>query len=754
MTQYSSQTQTALLRWVNTFDTRRKAATLQDLQDGVVLGQILEQMLAPEFNSSSLAQHPSTLEENKQNLETVYRGLASFLRDDIPALAPSPSKFRAITENPDDNKMCEFLTSFLIAACLGSLSKTYVPKIMELDIAAQGEIAKIIGHMNQLRMETESNRTPSQEDPIDLHTFRDPDLMEEELDQTKKNLDMVKKQNADLQSRIDKLLDSREALLQDLRNAQDELSAHKRTRGADATTAIRDLRNEIREKIVEIDRLEDMVQKETVRSARLEKENEGLRLKAERTKDLEDKITMLDHDTKLQQQHIKGLENYRKKAQDLTAIQQRNRILDEQIIQLEQDLRDFEDVKALNRKLQKEIEEKSRVLATNEQEIIFTIQSKNVLQDANEELKRRVDFLESRRQLDESRIRDLQEQLQLGDVALPGSESPDASTSKFNLEQELESTADPAIALRLELSRLKAENSLLRNNMTVASENERLRTELDSSNEKVIHYRLKCTEAMEKHAVIQEQINALVNSMTAEGDSVFINMRKDFLETTREVEKLRKQVQDLEADAADRERELIHIKTDLNAIGDEQSSALAALKSSDELISDSLKTELDATRARLSNKTFELDQMKEQLMGALISKDMIRKKLDEALAAAVPNGPLTPDDAPKGKKEDAEKIEKLRAALKQKQLEKAEQDKYSLQRRLKVAESGGANAEQKAKNEQTIKTLLRENAMISTAWYDLTGRLQTNNVVLQRRHDAPKSWLNKQRQLVNATPRR
>ena len=54
-----------------------------------------------------------------------------------------------------------------------------------------------------------------------------------------------------------------------------------------------------------------------------------------------------------------------------------------------------------------------------------------------------------------------------------------------------------------------------------------------------------------------------------------------------------------------------------------------------------------------------------------------------------------------------------------------------------------------AASDHMIKNLQRENALIATAWYDLTSRLQSNHVVLQRRHDAPKSWLNKQRQLVN-----
>ncbi|PON16391.1 hypothetical protein C2W62_18720 [Candidatus Entotheonella serta] len=54
-----------------------------------------------------------------------------------------------------------------------------------------------------------------------------------------------------------------------------------------------------------------------------------------------------------------------------------------------------------------------------------------------------------------------------------------------------------------------------------------------------------------------------------------------------------------------------------------------------------------------------------------------------------------------------------------------------------------------AATDQVIKNLQRENALIATAWYDLTSRLQSNHVVLQRRHDAPRSWLNKQRQMVN-----
>jgi protein HOOK3 len=730
MTQYSPLTQVALLKWANTFDTRRKAETLQDLRDGIILGQILEQMLAPEFHASSLILTPQSENDNRQNLETVYRGLATFLRTDNPLLAPSPSEFRAIAENPTDNALCDFLSAFLTAACMGSLAQIYVPNILTLDGQTQGEIAKIISQKTELKSDREKAEDEPQQDDvdpdIDIHALRDPELMAEELEQMKGKVEILKKQNADLQSRLDKLLDTREAMLQDLRLAQDELTTLKRARGSDASSAIRDLRNEIREKMAEIDRLEDLLEKETARSTRFEKENESLRVKADRLKDLEDKVTVLEHETRQQQQMIKGLENYKKKAQDLTVIQQRNRALDEQILQLEQELRNFDEVKAQNLRLQKEIEEKVKVLSNNEQEIIYTLQSKNVLQETNEELKRKVEYLESRRQLDESTIRELQEQLQLGDIPQPGSESPGASTAKFNLEQELETTADPTVALRLEVQRLKAENGLLRNNMTVASENERLRSELDSASQKVEHYRVKCTEAMEKHAVAQEQITALVTNATGEGlvrfihsalavdssfrllmpgyfrDAAFVNMRRDLLAATRDLEKLRKRLQELERDAADRERELLRLRTDrmlqdpvsrsaqpsspsalnrdlanhlgvalaVDAIGKEQTEALAALKSSDELISESLRTELEATRRQLGQKGFELDEMKEQLMGALVSKDKVQKRLDDALASTTTTTAGqqagAQEEQAKGRKEDSEKIEKLKAALRQK----------------------------------------------------------------------------------------
>ncbi|KAI9889086.1 MAG: hypothetical protein M1814_005810 [Vezdaea aestivalis] len=72
-------------------------------------------------------------------------------------------------------------------------------------------------------------------------------------------------------------------------------------------------------------------------------------------------------------------------------------------------------------------------------------------------------------------------------------------------------------------------------------------------------------------------------------------------------------------------------------------------------------------------------------------------------------------------------------------------------------ESLGRLAETETEQEQSVQderyaNLLRENALLTTAWYDVTSRLQLKDVVLHRRNEAPRSFLNKQRQALNAKP--
>ncbi|KAK7751518.1 hypothetical protein SLS62_006605 [Diatrype stigma] len=110
-------------------------------------------------------------------------------------------------------------------------------------------------------------------------------------------------------------------------------------------------------------------------------------------------------------------------------------------------------------------------------------------------------------------------------------------------------------------------------------------------------------------------------------------------------------------------------------------------------------------------------------------------------AAAFPTRRITNDgpSRPASRASQGSRLSKWLGELKNRELE----------RTLKAVRAGAEAGAQKAQSDQVIKNLQRENALITSAWYDLNSRLQSNHVVLQRRNDMPKSWLNRQRVMVN-----
>ncbi len=59
-----------------------------------------------------------------------------------------------------------------------------------------------------------------------------------------------------------------------------------------------------------------------------------------------------------------------------------------------------------------------------------------------------------------------------------------------------------------------------------------------------------------------------------------------------------------------------------------------------------------------------------------------------------------------------------------------------------------APQETSAQDRFYIQNLEPELKLIGSAYHDLAGRLQMNNVVLQRRAEAPRSWLGRQRRAI------
>jgi protein HOOK3 len=620
----------------------------------------------------------------------------------------------------------QFLSAFVSAACLGDLAKTYVPAIMKMERADQREIMAIIQkkqvQIKDAEARAQLNGSAHATEPLDSfddYTVspapRDPDLAQEaELARLSKELDTLRKQNADLLTRNEQLQMSREEVVQDLQIAQRERDVLRKTNETDASAIIRKLEAEKREEEHLIDTLQAQIEDDRIEKLKLRNELEVFRAKAEKAEELSDQVKELLHERDTLSSKLKQAEWYKKSAEEAKITEQRNRELETQNHELREQVQEFDKMRADNEALKYTCQQYRKQMETYEREKFDDQSIKINLKEENESVKLERQILQDQLRVSEEQIKDLQERLQVSASSIPA--SPGASGLISNLEQELQTTSDPAARYRLEISRLEAENKLLKNNMGVGAENERLRIDLDIAKKKENLLSLKYNEVYERYIVAQEQVKALVSQGAGKGlvnpsktalkygrpvvltleyrrDELFDSKHSDILSKSAELERAQAELQKLKAEVGDKERELTLVKTDcelrtlravsrettndldtVNAVGQESIDALEVLKSSDQLVSASLMTELDATRKQLEEKRIDFEQVQQQLMDALLSKDKIRQQLDETKAAGLPlstSPSLAPEqgataDQKVAKKEDAEKTEKLKTALKTK----------------------------------------------------------------------------------------
>lgn len=108
---------------------------------------------------------------------------------------------------------------------------------------------------------------------------------------------------------------------------------------------------------------------------------------------------------------------------------------------------------------------------------------------------------------------------------------------------------------------------------------------------------------------------------------------------------------------------MLSLQADLSAVQKDSIAALYELKNTDKLISTSLTGELDRQREETSYITNERDALKSQLIEALLANDKLRKESDENKDLHDVTVSSTDVDGSEAARKAAEKVEKLRARL-------------------------------------------------------------------------------------------
>ncbi|KAJ3958578.1 hypothetical protein N0V92_004851 [Colletotrichum tropicale] len=734
---YSESAQAALVQWANTFPLDKKADSINDYLDGILLSQVLQD-LDPSFDANT----------SEGPLYNVYKGIHRLVYRECPGLVGKvkSADIRPRAREAQPEAIAQLIAVLFAIAMLGSNNERYVMRITK-DISDKSVLMQLQRITQDMKQAMEEADAADLDDTSDAtHEGHDADLaMEADNIRLRSELDKRGKLLADMETRLGHLQESYDDLKDEVVAKGRELEAFHSAQDGAGKEVIRSLELKLREQDELIANQEAQAEDDRIAKERLQSEVSALKAKTQKLEALDDEVKELRFKNEELSRKANMVERYKQKleAQSTLSKEMDNLLYEKE--QMQRDLIEYEKVLKRNQALEQTNEQYASKLRDYELQYVELDAQRRALHDDTMQLRARLQSLDAQRLSDERLISELQEQIATG--AGSSAMSPDAASAGFSLEQELDSAGSSAPPnLSLEVSRLKAENNLLRSGMGSASENARLRQELEDERRQRERLQSTYNETFEKHQLAEAQVSALIGG--GGENEVLANLKIQVAQMTHELQAEKRKLTEVQAQLADKDRELLSARTDLSAVAKDSVTALEELKSTDQLISASVREELEAARLQIRNLSADLENRQSSLINALLEKDKLRKELDEAK-----EGRQDGAESSEVSQKREDKIEKLRARLKerQSQLEKSEQEKYDLQRKLKAAEGGEAAAAQKAASDQIIKNLQRENALIATAWYDLTSRIQSNHVVLQRRNEVPKSWLGKQRQMVNGT---
>ena len=692
------------------FDLDRSAESLEQLTSGFVLASILHE-LDREFDPSHLETSTSTTKylTNKRNLQTVYKGLFRFIRRQIPELSCQAKKYdyHSMADNPDAqgmsqvdfpsrrsiflnwdlaNSSFQLLAVMISAAALGPENQKYIPRIQNnLDRDTQTEIMQI------LRIVQQDIAASKDDDDLDeaidaVMEARDIDLIVEEQNAAlRQQLEATKKNLSDYITRLEHLQLSHEELRYEKEKNDRELEVLRKATqdGASNAETVKMLEGQVHEQMEIIARYEETIHTHGKVKSQLEAEVQRLTQKSIQAEELRDQVTEWKHKAEDFEKKANTADRYKQKLESQQHLVKEVQNLQYERAELQEQLRSLMDDKDRYARTRKAEDELTKMITQSEQHLWDERNQKSQLIRDVASLEEELMRLKNQRSHDESFIQDLQEQLQQGGGAAPQSE-PTAGLG-LNLEDELNNAADDTQTnVPLELSRLRAENDLLRRTMGSTGDAAVVRRELDEEKSQRERLQQNFNEIFEKHAVAQSQIEALMENMTGEGlvktidqamargplhplsssfyrTQAFSNLRTENVRVTDELEKARKRITELETLSGDQARELLTLRTDFSAVEKDSVEVLEQLKSTDKLVSNSLQDELARMREKYKFATSERDAQKSQLVEALLAKEQLRK--DVAEGKDLQEAAAKDADVSEAVKKEGDKIEKLRARL-------------------------------------------------------------------------------------------
>ncbi|KEQ98911.1 hypothetical protein AUEXF2481DRAFT_383868 [Aureobasidium subglaciale EXF-2481] len=702
----------ALLKWIQAFHTTRKVEGWEDLQDGQVLWDILQDIDPGYFQDDlpeSLAKTQDHWIPRWQNLKHVNRLVTSYIRDssgsienptgshdpDLKAIAMDASAkdtimllktmLRAAMYSPESNQRMGRLivglgpeVAVIIAAAIKEMEDT---DTLQTDVADRSEY--------ETTPETSTPAEPLSEKPavtkpatgrLSFGTSgqRDPELeQEEKLIQAYKAIKDLENNNAKAVTELEELRQDKEELQQ----AFDAFKYEVENQGRKAAE-----NDDLKEMQLKTERDRDYIAEleaelETLRdkSQAQERQIERYKTDTDAKQKLRDDMQLLraERDDLLQKTRMN--ENLKKKIQALQDQEKTSSILREDLRTANDRLQDLDRLKEQCAALQKANAENLKLIANGEQEIFDQKTTRKRIEHEFKVLTQKWEAAKERQVKDHESITELENKLQTLEI---GGSSTNVTSG--GLDGELEAS-----------EKARAERAMARSqtDATPSADAAILQQKLDSITRRTFlswNNARSCRQRRPRFRKCVISNSARIPRCDAEYQTL-----------TDRYSELHKHSEGVEAELAEQRALLRH-----------------ALLNAGQLLKES-------TESRNEN---EYKLLLQQLQ--------------------------TVRDAP----DDDELLESTAAQL----ADRMEQARYDTTAANKLAEdrateivtlkkqagSGAATSASSNVPSAEYAALQRENKLMTSAWFDLSSRLQSNTVMLGRRKESPRSFLGKQRQLV------
>jgi protein HOOK3 len=486
--------------------------------------------------------------------------------------------------------------------------------------------------------------------------------IEQELAQLHRDHELLRKKGADDITRLETLSSRQETLLEILKERDATIESLRNSNNTEEQADyIKSLLNKLSDGENTIEAHEAQAEENRVKIAKYERELARLRPAAIALVEAEDKVKELEIVQEALRKMTNKVHHYEQKLARFSAIEKENATLKEQKQVLESNQKDYDQIHLQNTQMTEENAQYRSAFEAYERTASEAEENQRFLKDTIREKEATIESLNARLAHDERYIAELQESINSHNTGVRSPDSPTGREAGLSLEEELaQSEEQPAPNYDLEISRLKAENQLLKSN-TAGTTNATLRADLENAERLRKRLEVQLQELHEKYAIGQEQLNALISTSAGEKlvkildlllgfgplriltegfyrNEAISNTRKLWLDATKELATARSKIADLQTELTDRDRQILAAQADckffpsmayvsvvniflVSAIGGNDINALNELKRVNELITSSLQNDLLILQGQHKALTTDFELQKSQLLEALLAKD-------------------------------------------------------------------------------------------------------------------------------------